>query len=200
MPTNFKKKFARLNAIAHQKPAWYCHYDKKTGSVLAIKNHTNDSDDFFEITNNVAAEFNSGKEHIINYFVVWNKQEKKYKLEKKDSAKIENLKNNFVEITCSHDDAEIHIIKDFQNKIWKICVTEDLYKQYDKIESVASDYLYFSITSKGDPHLLYRTLIVNIKDLLDNTVIIPFDNNDFLNKNYSIYTNKKFDSYTIKEF
>lgn len=199
MPTNFKKKFARLNAIAHQKPVWYCNYDKKTGNVLAIKNHTNDSENFFKITNEVAAKFNSGEEHIVNYFVVWNKQEKKYKLEKKDSAKIENLKNNFVEIMHNHDDAEIHIIKDFQNKVWKFYATDNTYEQYN-VESTVSDYLYFSVTSKGDPHLLYRTLIVNIKELLDNTVVIPFDESDLLNKKYSVFTNKKFDSYAIKEF
>jgi hypothetical protein len=57
--------------------------------------------------------------------------------------------------------------------------------------------LYFSVTSKDDPNILYRSLEFSIGDLLsDKTSIIPFIcDAEHDPNNVSIYTSKYFDSY-----
>ena len=57
--------------------------------------------------------------------------------------------------------------------------------------------LYFSVTSKYDPNVLYRSLEFTVADLLDaKTSVIPFNSEAEADPlNVSIYTAKYFDSY-----
>ena len=62
---------------------------------------------------------------------------------------------------------------------------------------LANEKLYFSVTSKYDPNILYRSLEFTIGDLLDETSsIIPFiyESENSVD-DVSIYTAKYFDSY-----
>ena len=60
-----------------------------------------------------------------------------------------------------------------------------------------NETLYFSVTEKYDPNVLYRSLEFTVADLLaDTTSVIPFSSEDESDPdNVSIYTAKYFDSY-----
>lgn len=199
MPINYKKKFAYLNSISNSSPTWYVNFDKKTGDIYSIKNHKNDSDSFFAISHEEAIEFNSRNKIIENYSVVWDKQQKSYKLQKKADMTIETIKNMIMEVLPNIEETDVVILKDYKNKEWKITVANDTPEKYNNGEVIASDFLHFSVTEKQNPHILYRTLIINISELFQSPVILPFDDYDDKHLLYSVYTNKKLDSYTIKE-
>lgn len=60
-----------------------------------------------------------------------------------------------------------------------------------------NDILYFSITAKHDPNIVYRFFKISLKDLIkENFISYPFEYNWELNKDEaSVYTPKYFSSY-----
>ena len=96
---NFKKEFSRLNALSHKDPKWYCNFDKKTGVIYSVKNHNNDSDSYITIEHTLALEFNNRDKSLDDYQIVWNKDQKKYKLLKKSDTTIESIKNTLAKGT-----------------------------------------------------------------------------------------------------
>ena len=117
---------------------------------------------------------------------------------------IQDLKNGQT-ILCGKQLYQIHTEKDYDiivkqdtdAKCWNIIVNP-----YTKKFLLSSGYssketLYFSITSKYDPNILYRSLEFTVGDLLfEETATIPFkyeaENNV---TDVSIYTAKYFESY-----
>lgn len=117
---------------------------------------------------------------------------------------IQDLKNGQI-ILCGKQLYQIHAEKDYDIIVrqdtdancWNIIVNP-----YTKKFLLSSGYssketLYFSITSKYDPNILYRSLECTVGDLIsDETFIIPFryktENNV---TDVSIYTAKYFENY-----
>ena len=98
-----------------------------------------------------------------------------------------------------HVDKEYDIIvqQDTVSKLWNLQINPYTKKFLQTSGYRTAETLYFSVTSKYDPNILYRSLEFTISDLLsEKTSIIPFkteleqDSDDV-----SIYTAKYFDSY-----
>jgi hypothetical protein len=92
---------------------------------------------------------------------------------------------------------DIIVQQDTLSNVWTMSLNP-----YTKKFLMTSGYspvetLYFSVTSKDDPNILYRSLEFSIEDLLsDTTSIIPFIcDAEHDPNNVSIYTSKYFDSY-----
>ena len=92
---------------------------------------------------------------------------------------------------------DIIVQQDTLSNVWTMSLNP-----YTKKFLMTSGYspvetLYFSVTSKDDPNILYRSLEFSIGDLLsDKTSIIPFIcDAEHDPNNVSIYTSKYFDSY-----
>ena len=92
---------------------------------------------------------------------------------------------------------DIIVQQDTINKCWTIKLNP-----YTKKFLLSSGYkpaetLYFSVTSKYDPNILYKSLKFSVADLLsDTTSVVPFTYDTEQSKNsVSIYTAKYFDSY-----
>ena len=92
---------------------------------------------------------------------------------------------------------DIIVQQDTQDKMWSMLINPYTKKFLQTSGYKSTETLYFSVTSKYDPNILYRSLEFTIGDLLsEETSIIPFiseleqDNTDV-----SIYTAKYFDSY-----
>ena len=84
------------------------------------------------------------------------------------------------------------------NKVWSIVINPHTKKFLISSGYSPNETLYFSVTSKYDPNILYRTLEFSVADLLDNkTSVIPFIyDNESDAQNVSIYTAKYFDNYS----
>ena len=92
---------------------------------------------------------------------------------------------------------DIVIRQDTDNNVWNIRINPHTKKFLRMSGYNPKETLYFSVTAKYDPNILYRSLEFNIGELLaESTSIIPFkfeaeqDPN-----NVSIYTAKYFDKY-----
>lgn len=190
---------AKLAALKNRKIRHYCHFNKKTGEILAVTNNTKLSDSYFEIEKELAEEFKNGIRLTDRNYVKFNTSTKKHEILKKEDYRSKSVKDILHELILSND-AEVFVTKDYKNKKWTVSVDENLNMLYNGGVVIDSDFLHFSVTAKKDPHYLYRTLIVNLKSLLENTSIdIDFDDYDESYQHYSVYTAKKLDSYAIRE-
>jgi hypothetical protein len=107
-------------------------------------------------------------------------------------------------VLCSNRLYQLETSKDYdiivkQNTIDKTwCMTLNPYtKKFLKSSGhLANEKLYFSVTSKYEPNILYRSLEFSIGDLVTESPIIPFiyESENSVD-NVSIYTAKYFDSY-----
>jgi hypothetical protein len=122
-------------------------------------------------------------------------------LELLDSTNLPNgqiiLSGTDLYLTQVNKEYDIIVQQDTINKCWTIKLNP-----YTKKFLLSSGYkpaetLYFSVTSKYDPNILYKSLKFSVADLLsDTTSVVPFTYDTEQSKNsVSIYTAKYFDSY-----
>lgn len=97
-----------------------------------------------------------------------------------------------------NSDTDLMIIQDIKNKKWVILLSNKVYRMLREINKSNGNYtMSFSVTENNDPNVLYRSLEVQIKDLLLSKMIeIPFQYDwEHSGKNVSIYVERYFDSY-----
>jgi len=94
-------------------------------------------------------------------------------------------------------DYDIIVQQNTQNKTWSMIINPYTKKFLQTSGYRSNETLYFSVTAKYDPNVLYRSLEFTVSDLLaDNDCVIPFKTEAEADpKNVSIYTAKYFDSY-----
>ena len=92
---------------------------------------------------------------------------------------------------------DIIVQQNTQNKTWSILINPYTKKFLQTSGYRPTETLYFSVTSKYDPNILYRSLEFTVSDLLsEKTSIIPFTTElEQDSTDVSIYTAKYFDSY-----
>ena len=88
---------------------------------------------------------------------------------------------------------DIIVTQDRADKLWYINLNPSTLTYFSMTNFDHDDELYFSITSKNDPNILYRSLKLPIS-ILAEQLVMPFES-DSENKDVSIYTAKYFDSY-----
>lgn len=93
----------------------------------------------------------------------------------------------------------LDIIRNCKENVWLFKFDNDipLLNALDSIDFFEKN-LYFSITEKDNPNILYRFIKIKLLDLLQQKRIeIPFKYNwEFAETEISIYTNKHFDNYS----
>lgn len=92
---------------------------------------------------------------------------------------------------------DISIKQDHILKNWSINIHKKTKKSLIESKYIANDILYFSITAKNDPNILYRVIKCNLKDLLQEKIdLIPFEYDwEFNKEEVSVYTPKYFKNY-----
>jgi hypothetical protein len=127
-----------------------------------------------------------------------------YKDLKLDLIKTADLKNGQTILSgkCLYQvqvDREYDIIvqQNTQNKTWSMIINPYIKKFLQTSGYRPTETLYFSVTSKYDPNILYRSLEFTVSDLLsEKTSIIPFTTKlEQDSTDVSIYTAKYYDSY-----
>ncbi len=173
----------------------FVHYTDD-GTVVSITNSPDNSYRFFEIDLNLVTDFLSDgkkdpKKYKIDYF---------FNLSKGvllDDTEQEVAKNNLPYLLprTTGFNNEITLIHDVKKQKWSISVRDDV---KDKLH-IISDMPFF-ILKKDDPCFVYRFFSIQRDKLLTSTVDIPFVYDEELDiKNISVMTEKKFNSYGIKE-
>jgi hypothetical protein len=192
----------------------YVYYDKDTGAIHKISSINSPSTEFaiISIPNEKVTSLLTGEKRLDEFVIttdnVLNCVELKEinNVNTYDTASImcyelpviKNLSNSSITKNNTSDDSTVIVQQDIINKYWKVVVNSRLKNFLIYNENYLNKTLYFSITSKYDPNVFYRSLKVNIDDLLyDTPLSIPFKYTvEEDEANISIYTVKYFDKYT----
>ena len=171
---------------------WYVHYDE-TGKVHALSNVPSTVNKNFEIDKELVKDFmafgtKKADKYTIEYFFnlskgIIEKEEEQVTVQNNIPYIIPRTKSYNNEITIEH------YVKESK---WKICVRDDI---KDKL-AITSSFLFF-VCKKDNPHVLYTTIYVDSNNVNED---IPFKTKvETKLSKFSLVTNKKFNSYGIKE-
>jgi hypothetical protein len=173
---------------------FYVYYDKD-GKVYAVSNTASEEFSNFEIDINLIQNFVDGKKDPtkfdIEYFYNISKGLIVDSEELELAIKSDTLLYTITDKYVSSD--EIVIEHDTENLEWVISARKGL---DEKLSIIPSINLF--ICKKNDPHFLYSSYSITLRDLIDNAVRLPFKTDiekDF--DSLTLTTLKKFNSYGI---
>lgn len=106
-------------------------------------------------------------------------------------------KNLFIANPADETEHEILIRQNYINNYWSLFINRKTKRELIASRYKSNDMLYFSITAKHDPNILYRTIKCSLRDLIhDRVEIVPFEYEwEFNKQEVSVYTPKFFNSY-----
>ncbi len=171
---------------------WYVHYDD-SGKVYAVSNVESQEHKNFAIDRELIKDFmflgkKKAEFYKIEYFYNLSKGFIEYEQEQKV---VQNNIPYVIPRAISYNN-EITLEHNSKNRSWKMIVRDDVKDKMDLSSSLA-----FFICKKDNPHILYSTLFCN-KDSVGTE--IPFKTNIEITLNdFSLITNRRFNSYGIKE-
>lgn len=192
----------------------YVYYDKDTGAIHKISSINSPSTEFavVGIPNKKVTPILTGEKRLDEFVIVSDNVLNQVQLKELNDTitydttsimcyelpVVKNLPNSDITKNNAGDSVTVVVQQDIINKQWKVAINSQLKNFLIYNENYSNETLYFSVTSKYDPNVFYRSLEININDLLSkSTVVIPFkytveeDEADI-----SIYTAKYFDNYT----
>ena len=177
---------------------FWVFFEKDTGIIKKISGKKETTKDLSSISvpYEQVKDIYEGKKNFNNFFVEYNVQKKEYTLRVAEEKVITFLK--FLEIDNKIKNPEILIIQDIKKKNWEIKIHKQLAKKFQKEKLYSHFYVSFSITKKGNPHILYRFLKIDLYSLVNELhKTIPFDT-IHETEEVSLFTSKTFESYTHK--
>jgi len=198
-----KKSLAsKLNSFVSSKS--YVEFVADTGEVISARSSKPDgSNSYIEVTEDQIKTLKDGTERFSQYIVEYNGQTKALELKYKNELKFDNLsvKEFIYNIpTDSINDADITVIQDLDNTCWKILIGKSFKKSLQDKGIALNSTLYFSITAKNDPNILYKQIKCNFAESVRQTYfVIPFSEEfEYTIADISVYTVRLFDTYCFK--
>jgi len=198
-----KKSLAdRLNSYVADKS--YVEFDADTGNVISARSSKPDgTNSFIEVSPDQIKTLKDGTERFSQYMAEYNGQTKTLELKYKNELTFENLsvKQFIYNIPKTKiEDPDITVIQDIDNTCWKILVGKQLKKSLHDKGIALNSTLYFSITAKNDPNILYKQIKCNFADSVrQNYFVIPFTEKfEHTVADISVYTVQLFDTYCFK--
>lgn len=180
----------------------YVIFNKDSGEIESISNDVTNEDTYIQVPLADVLSLKTGVEDISNYHVQYNPKNKELELKSKYEFALDALTVNdsIYELPeNSVDDADVQVIQDIPNTCWKIKLGNSIRDNIKRKGINLNANFLFSITKKGDPNILYKTLSVHIgKTVADNYCIVPFDMPfETTDIPVSVYTARKFDTYQL---
>lgn len=95
-------------------------------------------------------------------------------------------------------DFDVNVVQNNLLGCWEIYLGKKTKKALEAISYIGQDTLYFSVTAKHDPNVLYRAMEFSVGKLLsDRSQKYPYQYNwEFDRDDVSVYTSKFFDTYS----
>ena len=175
---------------------FYVHYDSE-GKVHSVSNTPSDNLSNFEIDINLIQNFVEGKKDStkfdIEYFYNISKGLIVDGEDRELTIKSETLLYTIPKDSSSSD--EIVVEHDAKNLQWTVTARKGI---DEKLTIISSINLF--VCKKDDPHFLYTQYSITPRELINNTLYIPFKTE--IEKDFNsvmLTTLKKFNSYSLKE-
>jgi hypothetical protein len=177
----------------------FVYYNKETSKIQKISNKKINSElEVFKIETSLVHDIIVGKKKSDDFIVTYDLSEKRLTVKEITyESELSSVKYKLYDITQSTDTVyDVKIGQDLLKKCWKINLSNNSKKELLGSKYHSNDKIYFSITQKHNPNILYRSLEASLQDLLNSEIEYPFEYNwEIQNKEVSIYTPKLFDSY-----
>lgn len=168
-------------------------YFNSNGEITKITNYKDLNEESINVSFSEVESIISGNESSINFLVLYDSYTKKFVLRKKSTSVVSNLKSFVYEVPRDEINPELVITQNLKQKKWKLTLT-DLSKELLKTEN-GNAKMFFSITERNNPNVLYRVLRVSISDLVKKDQIFTFQDELEQSSMVSIYTVKQLASY-----
>jgi len=180
----------------------YVVFNKDNGEIESISNDVTNEDTYIQVPLADVLSLKTGVENISNYHVQYNPKNKELELKSKYEFALDALTVNdsiFELPETLVDDADVQVIQDIPNTCWKIKLGNSIRDNIKRKGINLKANILFSVTKKGDPNILYKTLSAHIgKTVADNYYIVPFDMPfETTDIPISVYTARKFDTYQL---
>ncbi len=176
----------------------YLYYDPDNGKIEKISSRNDDTTEYkiFKILTEYVEDIINGKKRIEDFRVTYNSKKQCLELSSLD-IKSDNEDVNYKIFRVSKVDVskiqnyDLTIRQNNQDKCWNFFIRNDL-----KSLEYNNNNMFFSITAKNDPNILYRTIVFNTTDLYSGCVSIPYKYKSEEDvENTSVYTNKILETY-----
>lgn len=180
----------------------YVYYNKDTGKIHKISSSNVPDNDYeiIKLSNEEVRPILTGEKRTEEFIIKYDISAKQVILKEikyDDSNDIASTMCYCIPVN-NKTAPDIIICQDTVNKVWKIIINSTIKKVLTST-TINTDYiLYFSITSKNDPNILYRSLEFTVSNLVNTDgLTIPFKYDiEGSFDDVSIYTSKYFDSYS----
>lgn len=180
----------------------YVYYDDQ-GEIVSISN-TNDQDgNYITVKLEQVINFLTGKESTSSYTVVYDTLIKQHVLKLKYYADETafRVSNDIYNVEKSVDQKpDLTITQDVRNKKWIFTIDQGLQKYLKSQLSLSNKKIHFSITRKDDPHELYRLILIDFKDLVEQGFVeieFIYQTEQSID-DLSVYTTKRFETYLFE--
>lgn len=180
----------------------YIIFNKDNGEILSISNVADNNESYIQVPAAEVLSLKQGTEDISNYHVQYNPKIKELELKSKYEFALDALTVNdsIYELPeDAIDDADVQVTQDIPNACWKVTLGKSLKENIKRKGINLNASFLFSVTKKGDPNILYKTLSVHVgQTVADNYCVVPFDMPFETTKiPVSVYTARKFDTYQL---
>lgn len=186
----------------------YVFYNAEDGAVISVSNEINNFIlPYVTVTYDDVKDILEGKEFQVNYKVVFSPDEKDFVLIKKDQEEelLETIHDVIFQVPYSVDTSnpivydtmnDLTFIQDYSDTCWKIYINGTLASSL-KQKNIYFDKKYeIYVTAKNDPNILYKTIDLPLRDLIENFYyILPFDDIEYKETPISLYCKKLFTKY-----
>jgi len=180
----------------------FVYYNKETSKIQKISNKKINSDlEVFKIETSLVQDIIVGKRKSDDFIVIYDLSEKRLTVKEITyESELSSIKYKLYDITRSTDTVyDVKISQDQLKKCWKISLSNDTKRELLGSKYHSNDTIYFSVTQKHNPNILYRSLEVSLNVLLNNEIEYLFEYDwEMQNKEVSIYTPKFFNSYVYE--
>ncbi len=192
-------EFLKLLKVEISSEAYsYLYYDPDNGKIEKISSRNDNTTEYkiFKILTEYVEDIINGKKRIEDFRVTYNSKKQCLELSSLDIKSDNEDVNYKIFRVFKVEESKIQnydltVRQNNQDKCWNFFIRNEL----KSLES-NNNNMFFSITAKNDPNILYRTIVFNTTDLYSGCVSIPYkykSEEDI--ENTSVYTNKILESY-----
>lgn len=182
----------------------YVYYDKETGKIhkISSSNVPDNNYQIIKVSNDEVAPILTGERRTEEFVIIYDLNIKEIRLKEISFNNSYNTANTMVYLLPVTKEKilerDVNVCQNIKQGFWKINLNSTTKRFLKTTNYNFKEKMYFSITSKFDPNILYRSLECTISDLLSNDeVLIPFKYDiEYSEQDVSIYTVKYFENYS----
>lgn len=179
----------------------YVYYDSENGKIEKIGGQSDPGTlSYITVEHKSVEPILKGEKSLEDFVVDYDMSKQKLTIKEIKTPETEDERSliTFKQIPKTQKTKKVDVLlqQDIQNKKWNIDLSDKIKENLRKESVYIRSSLFFSITKKDDPNILYRTISIPIGELVKGAVSVPFESDEEIDKKkISVYTSKYFEIY-----